>query len=209
MKLKRSLDNGFKKAFDVFRNEEIRCVRERSNEIARERAHQARIQGIKGNGGAAPNRFSAYQSLCKSIGDDFVANMEKILIPNCGEISLQHIQTVTEEMQRIFFAQLEQAKHSEMRFAASIGRQSDAQSMILPIEGLIRSELSSYREKVVSLINQSNLTKGRSTQKIEEKSSRADLLILHLKNNPVIATVIVIVIIVGGVAYFFEFLARH
>ena len=200
MKRKRSLGTGFKKAFEVFHTEEMRSVHERVNEMARERAHQARIQGIKGNAGPAADRFSAYQSLCKSIGDDFVANMEKILIPNCGQISVQHIQSVTEELERIFLAQIEQAKLSEMRFAASIGRQKDAHSMILPIERLITSELSSYRQKVVSLINQSNLTKGGSAQKFVEKRSETDKLIFGLKNKRIVAISIVIALLLAGIA---------
>ena len=195
-------DHDFNKAFEVFREEQIRCVRERATHISRERATQTRAQGISGNVDPYVGRFSAYQSLTKHIGDDFVTNVEKILIPNRGEISNQDIQTVTQELQRIFVAQLDHAKGAETRFAISIGRQNDAKSMILPVEGLFTSALSSYRAKVVSVIKQSNLNKARKPEKFVDETSLTDRFILRLKNRPVIAALLVVVAVVVGLGSF-------
>jgi hypothetical protein len=74
--------------------------------------------------------------------------------------------------------------------------------MILPVEGLFTSAISTYRDKVVSIIKQSNLKKTRQLERSQSNLSLTDKLIIQWKNKRPIAIAILIVLVVIGLSSF-------
>jgi hypothetical protein len=154
---KNNSDKLFNSAFEVFRIEFQRLVHESATELSTSLVNLARSPEFSRTTQPYRLRQKIYQESVEKLGDDFFAALSSIVLPHCEDINDQQIELLQHELQIAINAKLQQAKSGLHRFAASLGRPDDANSMIIPLEGQYQTIALKFRERLFSIIKQANL----------------------------------------------------
>ncbi|MDP2208099.1 MAG: hypothetical protein Q8K98_04895 [Bacteroidota bacterium] len=153
-----SPEEAFQLALDAMLTEFRRRVGERLDEMRESRGKLVRSTQFQNSGNQFTDRLGVYKPLVKKIGEDYIDCLKTILLPNCGLISIYQKAQLASEFQKIVVAQAAHAKDAEKKFAHSIGRQEEINSVFPILESIFYSENSRVRDFIESLVKQANLT---------------------------------------------------
>jgi hypothetical protein len=174
----------FKSAFKVFENAMLLNVKDRSNQARKDRSAWTRNPIDRSLTKQISNRIKYYDNLIQYISDDFIRSMKDIVFVHCDEIDNEALMQLRQKVSQILSNQLKQAKGSEARFVASIGRKELLKSIMLPVESKFSNVISSICEEIEYAVAKYNLEK--QTEKIEYNRKRQlEVLITVAKWLPI------------------------
>ena len=106
----------------------------------------------------AARRCTLYGQHANDLGIDFINNLKTVIIPHCDVISNEGVQSLVDELHRMFELGCESAKDIERQAADQLARpHNKVKSIYARVEAIYSGAMSGYRDELQSVINQSNL----------------------------------------------------
>ncbi|MBI4546385.1 MAG: hypothetical protein HY707_00270 [Ignavibacteriae bacterium] len=152
-----SNDQHFESAFKAFKRELYLRVKEKDSERALAISQLVRSPEYQTSANPYVLRDSITRQYIKSIGDEFISCLEKIIIPNSERITSSSMDLLKQELQRLFLTQLARERETISRLAASLGHQQHINSILPPIQSDFADALSRYTIQLESTVEQANL----------------------------------------------------